>query len=146
MTQAQAGNDALPLTSIVEPDQLPKPFGVWSPAVEARPGGRLLFISGLTARDPDGAVVGEGDVGAQTERICENLQAAVEAAGGTLADLATVTVFATDVTEFDAIHAARRRFFPENPPASTMVEISRLVDERCLIEINAIAVLPAESN
>jgi len=131
------------VTSVVASPQLPKPFGVWSPAVVAEHTGRLLFISGLTSRDPDNNVVGEGNMEEQTRQICRNLKALVEEAGGTLADITSVTVFTVDVTEFDAIHRARKEFFPSDPPASTMVEVSRLVEERCLIEINAIAVLPA---
>lgn len=127
--------------SVVSSDQLPEPFGVWSPAVLVEHGGRTLYVSGLTSRDAENNVVAEGDMEGQTRQVCRNLQALVEAAGGTLADVVSVTVFATDVDKFDEIHRARREFFPDRPPASTMVEISRLVDERCLIEINAIAVL-----
>jgi enamine deaminase RidA (YjgF/YER057c/UK114 family) len=131
-------------TSVVASEQLPQPFGVWSPAVLAENTGRTLYVSGLTSRDADNNVVAAGDMEGQTRQICKNLQALVEAAGGTLEDFVSVTVFAVDVTKFDEIHRARKEFFPTNPPASTMVEISRLVDERCLIEINAIAVLPGE--
>ncbi len=127
--------------TIIAPEAGPKPFGVWSPAVLAAPG-RLLFISGMTSRDGSGEVIGEGDIGAQTRQVCENLKAAVEAAGGSLADIASVTVFVRDIEQFDAIHAVRRTYFTADPPASTMVEVSRFVDPRCLIEINAIAVLP----
>jgi 2-iminobutanoate/2-iminopropanoate deaminase len=124
----------------VVPNDMAKPGGVWTPAMACEPG-RMVFISGMTARDASGAVVGEGDYAAQTRQVCENLKKAVEAAGGTLDDIMQVTVFAVDVEQFDAIHRVRREYFPENPPASTMVQISRLNDPRFLIEINAIAVL-----
>jgi enamine deaminase RidA (YjgF/YER057c/UK114 family) len=126
----------------LHPKALPKAFGVWSPAITCE-SGKLLFISGLTARDPAGNVVGEGDYAAQTRQVCENLKATVEEAGGTLDDIMSVTVFACDVDKdkFDAIHKVRKEYFPQDPPASTMVQITRLVDKRCLIEINAIAVL-----
>lgn len=125
---------------VVSPEGLSTPFGVWSHAISVVPA-RLLFVSGLTARDENGDVVGVGDVAAQTRRILENLKRTVEAAGGTMGDVASVTVFVRDVDDFAGIHAVRREFFPEDPPASTMVEVSSLVDERCLIEINAIAAL-----
>ena len=126
---------------VIAPNTLPTPFGVWSPAVLSGPG-RLLFLSGLTARRPDGTVIGEGDISAQTEQVCENMGAACLAAGGSLADIASVTVYVCDIASFASVHAVRARYFPTDPPASAMVEVSRLVDPRCLIEISAIAVLP----
>lgn len=131
----------MPTRTVISPKALPTPFGVWSPAILSEGGRRTLFISGLTARDPAGAVVGEGDYRAQTRQVCENLKAAVEAVDGSLKDIVSVTVYACDVEQFAAIHEVRREYFPSQPPASTMVQISRLVDKRCLIEINAIAVL-----
>jgi len=124
------------------PKDLAKPKGVWSTVVTAKPG-TMVFISGLVATNAAGAVVGEGDIAAQTRQVCENLRSAVRAAGGELEDIMQVTVFARDVAPgaFQKIHAVRREFFPVDPPASTMVEVSRLVDERYLIEINAIAVI-----
>jgi enamine deaminase RidA (YjgF/YER057c/UK114 family) len=95
----------------------------------------------MTARDGSGDIIGVGDYRAQTRQVCENLKSAVEAAGGTLADIAQVNVFVLDIDQFDTIHAVRREYFPSEPPASTMVQVQRLVDKRMLIEINAIAVL-----
>lgn len=126
---------------IVSPSALPKPFGVWSPAILCSDARRTLYISGLTSRDSSGAVVGEGNYAAQTRQICENLKATVEAAGGSLSDIVSVTVFVVDIEQFDAIHRVRREYFPKEPPASTMVQVSRLVEKKCLIEINAIAVI-----
>jgi len=114
---------------------------VWSHAIEVT-AQRLLFISGLTARDADGDIVGIDDVARQTRQILERLDATLRAAGGTLEDIASVVVYVADATDFDAIHTVRREFFPVDPPASTMVEVKRLVDPRCLIEINAVAALP----
>ncbi len=127
--------------TVVSPPDDARPGGHWSPAI-SMPAGRMVFISGMTARAADGTVVGEGDIGAQTRRVCERLQAAVEEAGGTLDDIAQVIVYVMDVSDFDTIHAVRREFFTGDPPASTMVQVARLVDSRCLIEISAIAVLP----
>jgi 2-iminobutanoate/2-iminopropanoate deaminase len=118
-----------------------KPFGVWSPAILCSDVRRTLYISGLTSRDSSGAVVGEGDYAAQTRQICENLKATVETAGGSLSDIVSVTVFVIDIEQFDAIHRVRKEYFPKNPPASTMVQVTRLVEKKCLIEINAIAAI-----
>jgi 2-iminobutanoate/2-iminopropanoate deaminase len=126
---------------ILEPEGVMKPFGVWSPVIVTNPG-RLVFISGFTSRNEKGDVVGVGDIGAQTRQVCENLKLSMEAAGGSLKDIVAVTVFVRDITKFDDIHAVRREYFPDSAPTSTMVEVSRMVDERSLIEINAIAVLP----
>lgn len=127
-----------PARTAIHPEGLSKPFGVWTTAF-ATNASRLLFVSGLTARGTDGKVVGIGDMAAQTRQVCENLKRTVETAGASLGDIVWVQVFTTDIMKFDEIHAVRREYFPEEPPASTMVEISRLVDADCLIEINAIA-------
>lgn len=126
---------------IVEMPGMPKPRGVWSVAVQAKPG-RLLFISGLLSKDANGEVVGVGDMGAQMEQVLQNMIAALKAAGATLDDLVRVDVYTTDISKFDEIHAVRRKHFQKDPPASTMVEVSSLTDKRCLIEMNAIAVIP----
>ncbi|MCC6211919.1 MAG: RidA family protein [Burkholderiales bacterium] len=126
---------------IVPVENMAAPRGVWSVATVARPG-RLVFVSGLLAKDAAGEIVGVGDVGAQTEQVLKNLAQALKAAGGTLADVVRVDVYIRSMSHFAEIHAVRRRYFPKDPPASTMVEVSRLTDERCLIEITAIAVLP----
>jgi len=126
--------------SVVPVDGLAKPAGVWSNTIVAEPG-RLIFIAGLVARDAAGKMVGVGDMAAQTRQVCENLKRAVEAAGGTLADLVRVDVYTSDISQFDAIHRVRREYFPDNPPVSTMVEVVKFVSPEALIEINAIAVV-----
>ena len=128
----------MPRKSVVPVPGLSKPGGVWSTAVVVEPG-RMLYIAGLLARNEKGELVGRGDIRAQTRQVCENLRKAVEAAGGTLADLVRVDVYITDMGHFDDIHAVRREFFPVDPPASTMVQITRFTDPNALIEINAIA-------
>jgi 2-iminobutanoate/2-iminopropanoate deaminase len=122
------------------PEAIAKPSGVWSPVVVAKRGD-LVFLSGFTSRNQQGEVVGIGDIKAQTRRVCELLQIAVRSAGGELSDIVRVDVYVRDINQFRAIHEVRREFFPVDPPASTMVEVSRMVDERSLIEINAIAVV-----
>lgn len=126
---------------VVPVEGMAKPAGVWSVAIVARPG-RLVFVSGLLAKDEGGDIVGVGDIAVQTEKVLQNLQTALKGAGGTLADVVRVDVYVRDISQFSEIHAVRRRYFPSEPPASTMVEVSRLTDDRSLIEINAIAVLP----
>jgi 2-iminobutanoate/2-iminopropanoate deaminase len=130
------------LRQALQPNGISKPAGVWSPAVVVTQPGKLVFLSGFTSRDSTGAIVGVGDIEAQTRQVCENLRTTVRAAGGDMKDIVSVTVFVRDVKQFDLIHKVRREFFPAEPPASTMVEVTGLVDDRLLIEINAIAALP----
>ncbi len=120
---------------------LPPPSGHF-PAGIIAPAGRLVFVSGMLAKDATGALVGAGDITAQTRQVCENIKAAVAAAGGTLEDVCRVDVFITDMRHFEAIHAVRRQYFGDPPPASTMVVVGGFTHPLALIEITAIAVLP----
>lgn len=126
----------------IQPGSMGKPMGVWTPVIVVENPGKLVFLSGFTSRDDKGEVFGVGDISAQTRRVCELLQISVRAAGGELKDLVRVDVYVRNIKDFKAIHAVRKEFFPENAPVSTMVEVTSLVDERSLIEINAIAVIP----
>lgn len=126
----------------LRPEGVAKPSGVWSPVVVVKNPGALVFLSGFTSRDAEGNVFGVGDIKAQTRRVCELLELSMKAAGGTLADIMRVDVYVRNIKDFDAIHEVRKEFFPNNAPTSTMVQVSSMVDERSLIEINAIAVLP----
>jgi 2-iminobutanoate/2-iminopropanoate deaminase len=126
----------------IRSDELAEPNGHFAQAVVAEATGRMLFVSGMTARNNEGGITGLGDVKAQTRQVCENVRAAVEAAGGTLDDVVRVDVFCLDMRDFEAIHEVRREFFTGTPPASTMVEISNFSRPGYLVEMNAIAVLP----
>jgi 2-iminobutanoate/2-iminopropanoate deaminase len=118
-----------------------QPSGHFSQATMVEARGRLVFISGMTSRRPDGAIAGVGDIEAQTRQVCENLKAAVEAAGGTLDDICRVDVYVRNMEHFDQIHKVRREYFGVPAPASTMVEVSKMTSPEYLIEINAIAVV-----
>lgn len=124
-------------------DTLRKPIGNFSQATVVEAKGRLVFVSGMTARRPDGSIAGVGDITVQTQQVCENIKAAVEAAGGTLDHVCRVDVYVRNMEHFEAIHAVRRKYFKPPLPASTMVEVTKMVSPDYLIEINAIAVVPA---
>jgi reactive intermediate/imine deaminase len=130
----------MPKQEIVS-SELAEPNGHFAQATVAEATGRLLFVSGMTARNVEGGITGVGDITAQTHQVCQNLKAAVEAAGGTLDDVVRVDVYVRNMEDFDAIHAVRRQYFTGVAPASTMVEVSKFVKKDYLIEINAIAVL-----
>jgi 2-iminobutanoate/2-iminopropanoate deaminase len=123
-------------------EKLRQPNGHFSQATAIAARGSFVFISGMTARRADGTIAGIGDVEAQTRQVCENLKAAVEAAGGTLDDVCRVDVYVRNMEHFDAIHKVRREYFRAPAPASTMVEVCKMTSPEYLIEINAIAVLP----
>jgi reactive intermediate/imine deaminase len=122
--------------------KLRTPSGHFSQAIEVEARGRIVFLSGMTARRADGTIAGVGDIEAQTRQVCENLKSAVEAAGGSLDDVCRVDVYVRNMEHFDAIHKVRREYFKPPAPASTMVEVTKMVHPDYLIEINAIAVLP----
>jgi 2-iminobutanoate/2-iminopropanoate deaminase len=120
--------------------KLSKPVGVFSHAVKAE-GKQFLFISGLTARDINGNVVGKGDMRVQTKQILENMKIILEEAEASFDHIVKVTVFVTDLKKFKEIHDVRAQYFKGDLPASTLVQVSRLVNEDSMIEIDAVAVL-----
>lgn len=123
--------------------KLRQPNGHFSHATSIEAQGRLVFLSGMTSRRLDGSIAGIGDIEEQTKQVCENLKAAVEEAGGTLDDICRVDVYVRNMEHFEKIHKVRRQYFTGIAPASTMVEVCKFTSPEYLIEINAIAVVPA---
>lgn len=128
--------------TVVSSPDLAVPNGHFAHATYTDGPGRVVYISGMTARNKEGGITGIGDIKAQTHQVCQNLDAAVRAAGGTLDDITRLDVYVTDMEQFEAIHEVRREYFTGTPSASTMVEISRFVKKEYLIEMNAIAFIP----
>lgn len=124
-----------------------RPIAYTAPSVHTPPGyshavraGGLLFVSGQVALDEQGAVVGAGDMGEQARQAFRNLGAVLAAAGASFADVVKLTYFVRDVSAVAAIRAARDEFVDTgNPPASTLVEVSRLFLPDLLVEIEAVA-------
>lgn len=100
----------------------------------------LLFVSGQTAIDEEGQVVGGSDFDAQAEQTFRNLQRVLEAGGSSLANVVKVTIFLRDMANFPKIVELRGRWFTPPYPADTIVEVSSLAFPELLIEIEAIAV------
>ena len=125
----------------VRTERLREPSGHFSQAIAIEAKGRMVFISGMTARRPDGTIAGIGDIEAQTRQVCENIKSAVESAGGSMDDICRVDVFVRNIEHFEKIHKVRREYFKAPAPASTMVEVTKMVNPDYLIEINAIAVI-----
>src|SRR5215467_8706375 len=130
----------MPKMQIVSP-KLRQPSGHFSHATMIEARGRLVFISGMTARRADGTIAGIGDIEAQTRQVCENVKSAVEQAGGSLDDICRVDVFVRNMEHFDQIHKVRREYFKPPAPASTMVEVCKMTSPEYLIEMSAIAVI-----
>ncbi|GLQ87739.1 RidA family protein [Dyella flagellata] len=123
------------------PPTLPPPPG-YSQVVEVADG-RLVFVAGQVALDKDGLVVGEGDISKQADQVFRNLSAAIESRGGTLKDIIKFTMFVTDMADRPAIRDIRDRYLAEamveNPPASSLVQVSALFRPEFLVEIEAVA-------
>lgn len=111
----------------------------FSPAVRA---GHLLFISGTTASDETGAIVGRGDIVAQTRHIYRKLDAILRAAGAGFEHVVETTEYVTTTEHYAGTAAVRREVFRPPYPAATGVVVAGLLREGALIEISAIAVLP----
>ncbi len=116
-----------------------EPISHFSDAVVS---GQTLYVSGLVATDEHGSVVGVGDVVEQTRQIFRNLRRILDAAGATPSDVAKLTIFMRDVDQRPLINPIRQEFFGSHRPASTLVEVSGLVREDLLLEIEAVAQLP----
>src|SRR5689334_25420026 len=125
----------------VQSDKIRQPSGHFSHAISVEAKGRLVFISGMTSRRADGSIAGIGDIEVQTRQVCENLKAAVEAAGGKMDDICRVDVYVRNMEHFDKIHKVRREYFGSHPTATTMVEVSKFTSPDYLIEISAIALI-----
>jgi len=103
--------------------------------------GPLLFISGQVALDKDGKLVGKGDLRAQAVQVLENIRAILAAHGADMSDILKVTVYVTQIRAFNDIADIRERYFPNDGPASVIVEISALALPELMIEIEAVAAI-----
>src|SRR3954468_4374618 len=124
---------------ISNPKQVAAPLkGHYSNAVRVS-AGPLLFISGQVAIDKAGKVVGKGDLRAQAEQVLENIRLILKANRADMRDVVKVIVYVTDIRAFHDIADIRLRYFPQNGPSSTIVEVSALALPDLMIEISAVA-------
>ena len=141
----QAGENSAasgaPQISVVQAPGVPRPATPYSQALEVR-AGRFLFISGQVPLDADGRLVGAGDPRAQIRQVFANVQALVQEAGGTLANIVELTIYVRDMAVHRPLITELRQQILRPPyPATTMVEVSRLASEDWLVEISATAAL-----
>ena len=104
--------------------------------------GELVFVSGTTATDSEGCVVGAGDPYAQTVETLKNIERALEKAGSRMADVVRTRMFVTNIGDWKKIGRAHGEMFGETRPATSMVQVSALIDPAMVVEIEAVAVAP----
>jgi 2-iminobutanoate/2-iminopropanoate deaminase len=127
---------------IIISEKLAKPIGPYSHGVRViLKEAILLFILGVVAFDSQGRVVGKGDISAQTRQVMENLKAILEAECATFNDIVKITNYYINFEDYPKIAEIRSQYFEDWLPASTGIEVKRLVDKDLLIEVEAIAVI-----
>jgi 2-iminobutanoate/2-iminopropanoate deaminase len=117
----------------------PSRFG--SPTALGVKVGNQVFVSGMLAWDTERRIVGVGDVKAQTRKALENIDATLKAAGGSLRNIVKITFYLTDIRDKAAVWEVRKEMFGDHRPASTLVEVSHLVDPEGKLEVEAVAFL-----
>ncbi|MDA0999447.1 MAG: RidA family protein [bacterium] len=120
-----------------------KPVAAYSTGFKCS-GGSLIMLAGMVAADVDGKTVGKGDMGAQTQKVFENIRDTLEAAGASLKDIIRLTVYITDRALFPDHMKVRMGFVSEPYPASTLLIISGLANPDWLVEIDAVAFVADE--
>jgi len=106
--------------------------------------GPFVYISGTTATDADGNIVGTGDAYIQTAQILENIKSALERMGARIEDIVRTRIYVTNIDDWEKIAKAHSEVFKGVKPASALVEIKRLVSPAMLVEIEADAVVEEE--
>ena len=122
---------------VISTERAPKAVGPYSQAVSW---GDLLFCSGQIPFDPETGVMVEGDIGAQTERVMENLKAVLAAGGASLESVLKVTIYLADMSDFEKVNGVYGRYFEKSPPARACVEVSAL-PKGARVEADAIAAI-----
>jgi enamine deaminase RidA (YjgF/YER057c/UK114 family) len=134
----------MPSMQLLTPPDLPAPAGYSHVAIVSSES-RLVWTSGQVPLAADGSVVGAGDWEMQTCAAMENVGRALTAAGATWADVFNLTIYLTDTSELQTVRAVRDRFIDrEHPPTSSLVHVTGLFRPDILIEIEAVAAVPAE--
>ncbi|HEY3928970.1 MAG TPA: RidA family protein [Candidatus Koribacter sp.] len=124
------------MRDVIATDRGPKAIGPYSQAIRAN---GFLFLSGQISLDPATQNLIEGDIAAQTDRVLKNVQGILESAGSTMKKVVKTTVFLKNMGEFAAMNEVYAKFFNQNPPARSTVEVARLPKD-VLVEIEVVAI------
>lgn len=138
---AQPGNSSM--VKLLNPPSLATPNG-YSHVAEIDLGTcRMLILSGQVALDKEGNLVGKDDLAKQTDQVFQNIQHIVTNSGGTMKEVVKLSYLIRDVSQIKKVREIRDKYINiQNPPASTLVEVSKLFREDILIEIEATAIIP----
>ncbi len=126
--------------TIINPDTIAPPVSKYSHAVRIDTGDTaFIYVAGQIALDLHGNLVGENDIVTQTEFVFEQITTILKAAGGSLSDVVKANIYVTDMSQYAKVAEVRNRYFAGDPPATTFVEVSKLVREGWMVEIEVVA-------
>ena len=101
----------------------------------------MIYVAGQIALDPQEKLVGENDIGAQTEFVFKQIETILKEEGASLGDVVKANIYVTDMSHYDEVATVRNRYFAVDPPATTFVEVSKLAREGLLVEIEVQAAI-----